>query len=111
MIFAYMSWICPKCERELKKLNQMHYCIKVSLDDLLKGQSEELVLAVDKLLAEIADWDGVTISCSKNYIVFVRQSNLLFNKADERYAGPQVLFIQITRRLHCHEKHTVFKEV
>ena len=72
MIFAYMSWICPKCERELKKLNQMHYCIKVSLDDLLKGQSEELVLAVDKLLAEIADWDGVTISCSKNYIVFVR---------------------------------------
>ena len=40
----------------------MHYCIKVSLDDLLKGQSDELVLAVDKLLAEIADWDGVTIS-------------------------------------------------
>jgi len=66
-----MSWICPKCERELKKPNQIHYCIKVSLNDLLKGQSEELVLAVDKLLAEIADWDGVTISCSKNYIVFV----------------------------------------
>ncbi len=67
-----MSWICPKCERELKGPNQMHYCIKVSLDDLLKGQSDELVLAVDKLLAEIADWEGVTISCSKNYIVFVR---------------------------------------
>ena len=67
-----MSWTCPKCERELKKPNQMHYCIKVSLDDLLKGQSEELVLAVDKLLAEIADWDGVTISCSKNCVVFVR---------------------------------------
>lgn len=66
-----MSWICPKCERELKKTNQIHYCIKVSLNDLLKGQSEELVLAVDKLLAEIADWGGVTISCSKNYIVFV----------------------------------------
>ena len=66
-----MSWICPKCERELKKPNQIHYCIKVSLNDLLKGQSEELVLAIDKLLAEIADWDGVTISCSKNYIVFV----------------------------------------
>lgn len=50
----------------------MHHCIKVSLDELLKGQSAELVLAVDKLLAEISDWDGVTISCSKNYVVFVR---------------------------------------
>ena len=54
----------------------MHYCIKVSVDDLLKGQSEELVLAFDKLLAEITDWDGVTVSCSKNYIVFVH--NLTF---------------------------------
>lgn len=67
-----MSWICPKCERELKKPNQMHYCIKVSVDDLLKGQSEDLVLAFDKLLAEVADWNDVTVSCSKNYIVFVR---------------------------------------
>jgi len=68
-----MSWICPKCERELKKPNQIHYCIKVSVDDLLKGQSDELVLAFDKLLAEIADWDGVTVSCSKNCIVFVHK--------------------------------------
>ena len=49
----------------------MHYCIKVSVDELLKDQSEELVLAFDKLLAEIVDWDGVTVSCSKNCIVFV----------------------------------------
>ena len=75
-----MSWICPKCERELKAPNQMHYCIKVSLDDLLKGQSDELVLAVDKLLAEIADWDGVTISCSKNYIVFVHNQTFFLIK-------------------------------
>ena len=68
-----MSWICPKCERELKKPKQIHYCIKVSVDDLLKGQSDELVLAFDKLLAEIADWDGVTVSCSKNCIVFVHK--------------------------------------
>lgn len=51
----------------------MHYCIKVSVDDLLKDQSDELVLAFDKLLAEIADWEGVTISCSKNCIVFVHK--------------------------------------
>jgi hypothetical protein len=68
-----MSWICPKCERELKKPNQGHYCAKVNLDDLLQGQSEELVLVVDKLLAEITDWDGVTVSCSPNCIVFVHR--------------------------------------
>jgi Domain of unknown function (DUF5655) len=67
-----MSWICPKCDRELSRPNQVHYCIKVSVDSLLKDQSEELVLAFDKLLAEIVDWDGVTVSCSKNCIVFVR---------------------------------------
>lgn len=68
-----MSWICPKCERELKQPNQMHYCIKVSVDELLKDQSEELVLAFDKMLVEVADWDGVTVSCSKNCIVFVHR--------------------------------------
>jgi hypothetical protein len=68
-----MSWICPKCERELKKPNQWHNCVKVSVDDLLAEQPEDLVLAFDKLLAEIADWDGVTISCSKNCIVFVHR--------------------------------------
>lgn len=51
----------------------MHYCIKVSVDDLLKDQSEEMVLAFDKLLAEVSDWDGVTVSCSKNCIVFVHK--------------------------------------
>jgi hypothetical protein len=68
-----MSWICPKCERELRKPNQVHYCIKVSVDELLKDQSEELVLAFDQLLAEVAEWDGVTVSCSKNCIVFVHK--------------------------------------
>jgi hypothetical protein len=68
-----MSWICPKCERELKKLNQVHYCIKVSLDALFAGRPAELVLVFDKILAEVADWDNVLISTSKNCIVFVHK--------------------------------------
>src|ERR1700761_2219903 len=68
-----MSWICPKCERELSKPNQQHYCARGSLDDLLKGQSEELILVVDKLLAEITDWDDVTVGCSPNCVVFVHR--------------------------------------
>jgi hypothetical protein len=80
-----MSWTCPKCERELKKPNQMHYCIKVSLDDLLIGQPEELVLVCDKLLAEIYDWEGVTISCSKNCIVFVHNQTFFVIRPMKKY--------------------------
>ncbi len=91
-----MSWICPKCERELKKPNQVHYCIKVSVDDLLKDQSEELVLAFDKLLAESADWDGVTISCSKNCIVFVHNQTFFVIRPmkgmlDLKFYSPKLL--------------------
>jgi len=68
-----MSWVCPKCERELKKVNQVHYCIKVSLDTLFAGRPPELVLVFDKILAEVADWNDVLISTSKNCIVFVHK--------------------------------------
>jgi hypothetical protein len=87
----FMSWICPKCERELKKPNQGHYCAKVNLDDLLQGQSEELVLVVDKLLAEITDWDGVTVSCSPNCIVFVhRQTFFVCRPVRKQYPDNRI---------------------
>jgi hypothetical protein len=68
-----MSWICPKCERELKHVNATHYCVKVSLDSLFEGRPAELILVFDKILAEVADWDDVLISTSKNCIVFVHK--------------------------------------
>jgi len=68
-----MSWICPKCERELRNVNQFHNCVKVSLDSLFEGRPAELELVFDKILAEVADWDDVLISTSKNCIVFVHK--------------------------------------
>ena len=68
-----MSWTCPVCERELLKVNQIHYCIKVSLDTLFAGRSPELILVFDKILAEVAGWDDVLVSTSKNCIVFVHK--------------------------------------
>jgi len=68
-----MSWTCPICERELLKVNQIHYCIKVSLDTLFTGRSPELILVFDKILAEVAGWDDVLVSTSKNCIVFVHK--------------------------------------
>ena len=68
-----MSWTCPICERELLRVKQIHYCIKVSLDSLFAGRSEELILVFDKILAEVAGWDDVLVSTSKNCIVFVHK--------------------------------------
>lgn len=97
-----MSWTCPICERELLKVNQLHYCIKVSLDSLFLGRSAELILVFDKILAGVAVWDDVLVSTSKNCIVFVhkqtffvirpmqKQLDLKFYSAT-RLEGPMII--------------------
>src|SRR6202012_2715636 len=72
-----MTWICPKCERELKNEKQTHYCARVNLDSLFEGKSEELVLTFDKLLLSVADWDDVAISTTPNCVVFVHNQTFL----------------------------------
>lgn len=72
-----MSWACPKCERELPKPGQRHYCARVSLDSLFQGCPPELVLVFDKILAEVADWDGVLVGTTPNCIVFTRRLTFL----------------------------------
>lgn len=72
-----MSWICPKCERELPKPEQRHYCARVSLDSLFAGRPAELVLVFDKILAEVADWEGVLVGTTPNCIVFTRRLTFL----------------------------------
>jgi hypothetical protein len=75
-----MTWICPKCERELKSEKQTHYCAKVNLDSLFEGKSKELVLTFDKLLLLVADWDDVAISTTPNCVVFVHDQTFLVVK-------------------------------
>ncbi|WPV01154.1 DUF5655 domain-containing protein [Mucilaginibacter sp. cycad4] len=72
-----MSWTCPKCERELPKAEQRHYCARVSLDSLFKGRPAELVLVFDKILAEVADWESVLVGITPNCIVFTRRLTFL----------------------------------
>lgn len=70
-------WTCPKCERDLKNPNQWHNCVKVSIDSLFEGKSDELVFVFDKLLSEIIDWDKVAVSATQNCIVFVHNQTFL----------------------------------
>jgi len=72
-----MSWICPNCERELVKENQTHYCARVSVDSLFDGRPAEMVLAFDKLLAEVAGWEDVIVSTTPHCIVFVHRKTFL----------------------------------
>jgi len=72
-----MSWICPKCERELPKPEQRHYCARVSLDSLFLGRPSELILLFDKVLAEVADWEDVLVGTTPNCIVFTRRLTFL----------------------------------
>ncbi|MEN0053312.1 MAG: DUF5655 domain-containing protein [Mucilaginibacter sp.] len=72
-----MSWICPKCDRELPKPAQPHYCARVSLDSLFAGRPPELVLVFDRILAEVADWDEVLVGTTPNCIVFTRRLTFL----------------------------------
>lgn len=73
-------WTCPKCERELKNPNQWHNCVKVSIDSLFEGKTEELILVFDKLLSEIINWENVAVSATKNCIVFVHNQTFLIIK-------------------------------
>lgn len=75
-----MTWVCPKCERELKSETQTHYCARVSLDTLFEGRSAELMLAFDKLLLLAADWEDVAISNTPNCVVFVHNQTFLVIK-------------------------------
>ena len=70
-------WTCPKCERDLKNSNQWHNCVKVNIDSLFEGKSEELVLVFDKLLSEIIDLENVLVSATQNCIVFVHNQTFL----------------------------------
>jgi len=72
-----MSWTCPKCDRELPQPEQRHYCARVSLDSLFDGRPPELVLVFDKILAEVADWDGVLVGTTPNCIVFTHRLTFL----------------------------------
>jgi len=73
-------WVCPKCERELKRESQWHNCVKVSIDNLFEGKSNDLVILFDKILSEIMDWENVLVSTTQNCIVFVHRQTFLIIK-------------------------------
>lgn len=58
----------------------MHYCKEVSIDEVFAGKPEETILLFDRILAEIALWDEVDVSATKNCIIFFRNKTFLVLK-------------------------------
>jgi hypothetical protein len=75
-----MSWTCPKCERVLKNPNAWHNCIKQDLDKLFENKIEILSFLFDKILDNVISWDNVSVSATKNCIVFVSTQTFLVVK-------------------------------
>jgi hypothetical protein len=72
--------ICPHCKRKLKNINAWHYCKQVNIDDLFINKSDEILLAFDTILNEVAQWKDVDVSATKNCVVFVKNKTFLVAK-------------------------------
>ncbi len=73
-------WTCPKCERNFKSANQWHSCSNRTIDELLEGKPDELVLAFDRILLEVIDWKPCSVGVAKKSIVFASKKAWLIVK-------------------------------
>ncbi|MEL7122789.1 MAG: DUF5655 domain-containing protein [Bacteroidota bacterium] len=73
-------WICPKCERHFKTKNQSHACETKDIGEFFEGKPDGLVLAFDKILTAVIDWDPNSVGPAKNAIVFANKKAWLIIK-------------------------------
>ncbi|MDN4165532.1 DUF5655 domain-containing protein [Cytophagales bacterium LB-30] len=64
----------------LRNLHSYHYCKEVAIDDIFLQKPDAIVLAFDRLLQALADWEEVEISATKNCVVFFRNKTFLVVK-------------------------------
>jgi hypothetical protein len=72
--------ICPSCNRVLRNVHAWHYCKEVNIDDLFLNKTDEIILAFDKVLQTVAEWQDVEVSGTKNCVVFVKRKTFLVVK-------------------------------
>ena len=76
---------CSKCKRKLRNINAWHYCEEVDIDDLFIGKSDDIVLIFDAILQEVAGWENVDVSATKNCVVFLRNKTFLIIKPMKKW--------------------------
>ena len=73
-------WTCPKCDRNFKSANQWHMCTDKTIDELFEGKPDNLVLAFDKVLISVIDWEPCAVGMSTKSIVFSKEKAWLIVK-------------------------------
>jgi len=63
-------WTCPKCERVFKTTNQSHYCNETTLDAIFENKPDDILLAFDKIMMEVINWEPCNLGVAKKAIVF-----------------------------------------
>jgi hypothetical protein len=116
-------WTCPICERDLKKENHWHMCIKADLNTLFEGKPKELEFAFDKILAEIYEWDEVIVSNTQNAVMFVHRQTFLiirpmskfldlkFYSKDQQPCPPFFKSTQVSKKFENHYRISSLDEL
>ncbi len=73
-------WTCPKCECNFKTANQSHSCVNKDIDDFFENKPPELLLAFEKLLIEVVDWEPNTLGPTQHTVVFTNKKAWLIVK-------------------------------
>ena len=73
-------WSCPVCERKFKSNNQHHICTTKDIGELFLDKSDELVLAFDRIMTVVMDWQPSFMGPSVNTIVFTNNKAWLIIK-------------------------------
>lgn len=73
-------WTCPDCDRNFKTSNQSHMCTNTTIDEIFEGKSDALLLAFDKLLVGVIDWEPCSVGTSTKSIVFTKEKAWLIVK-------------------------------
>ena len=71
-------WICPYCNRQFKKNNQVHYCGDKAISDFLVGKTDIAVELFDHLISKFNEIGLVNIYATKSMIVIVRETRFAY---------------------------------
>ncbi len=63
-------WTCPNCERIFKSTNQSHSCNEKTLDELFEGKPDDVLLAFDRIMTEVVNWEPCSLGAAKKAVVF-----------------------------------------
>ena len=104
-----MSWICPKCSRSFKVLNQSHSCEVTSLDYHFSEKGPVIRSIYEKIIRVVEVCGPVNISFVKNAIIIAAKSTFLAIKPKKTYVDLEFLLNEEILDFPIHKTFRVSK--